>query len=209
MITVHHLNNSRSQRVLWLLEELGPDYEVVRYERDPETMAAPPELRDIHPLGKSPVVLDGNECLAESGAILELLLERYGPKGLVPERGTPAHRQYLYWLHYAEGSLMPQLLLKLYLDRVGKPAAALHARAQDAISLHLHHVEEALGETGHFAGKKLSAADIQMSVPLQIARVQGLVGTHRPAILDFLARIEARPAYRRALDRGGPYALAS
>lgn len=209
MITVHHLNNSRSQRVLWLLEELGLDYEVVRYERDPETMAAPAELKDIHPLGKSPIVMDGDDCLAESGAILELLLERYGPKGLVPERGSAARRDYLYWLHYAEGSLMPQLLLKLHLDRVGKPAAALHARVQDAISLHLHHVEAALKNGGHFAGRKLSAADIMMSVPLQIARVQGLVGTHRPAILEFLERVEQRPAYRRALDRGGPYALAS
>lgn len=209
MITVHHLNNSRSQRILWLLEELGVDYEVQRYQRDPETMAAPAELKDAHPLGKSPVVVDGAESLAESGAIIELLLERHGPKGLVPKRGTPAHRDYLYWLHYAEGSLMPQLLLKLYLDRVGKPASAVLSRVEEAISLHLHHVEQALAETGHFAGEKLTAADIQMSVPLQIARVQGLVGEQRRAILDFLARMEERPAYRRAIERGGPYALGS
>lgn len=209
MITVHHLNNSRSQRILWLLEELGADYEVVRYERDQETMAAPAELKDVHPLGKSPIVIDGEDCLAESGAVVELLLERYGPKGLLPKRGSREHRDYLYWLHYAEGSLMPQLVLRLYLDRVGKPAAAVQARVHDAISLHLHHVEEALSRTGHFAGRELSAADIQMSVPLQIARMQGLLGEHRPAIAEFLARCEQRPAYRKAIDRGGPYALAS
>lgn len=203
MITVHHLSNSRSLRILWLLEELGVEYEVVRYERDPETMAAPPELRDVHPLGKAPVVVEGEECLAESGAIIEILLERHGPKGLMPKRGTPEHRAYLYWLHYAEGSLMPQLLLKLYLDRVGKPAAAVLARVQDAISLHLHQVEQALAGSGYFAGKELSAADIQMSVPLQLARMQGVLGEHRPATAEFLARIEERPAYRRALERGG------
>src|SRR5690606_9566281 len=161
MITVHHLNNSRSHRVLWLLEELGLDYEVVRYQRDPETMAAPGDLKDVHPLGKSPVVVDGKEALAESGAILELLLERHGPGGLVPQQGTTEHRDYLYWLHYAEGSLMPQLLLKLYLERVGKPAGSVLDRVDDAISLHLHHVEQALERTGHFAGKGFTAADIQ------------------------------------------------
>src|SRR5690606_20923823 len=170
MITVHHLNNSRSQRILWLLEELGLDYEVVRYQRDAETMAAPAELRDVHPLGKAPVVVEGGEVLGESGAIVELLLERHGPAGLLPKRGTPAHRDYLYWLHYAEGSLMPQLLLKLYLDRVGKPAGSVLERVQEAVSLHLHHVEQALQASGHFAGGGFSAADIQMSTPLEVAR---------------------------------------
>ena len=209
MIVVHHLENSRSQRILWLLEELGAEYEIRRYNRNAKTMLAPPELKQVHPLGKSPVVLDGKECLAESGAILELLLERYGPKGLAPDSGAPERGDYLYWMHYAEGSLMPQLVLKLYLDRVGKPAAAVQARVVDAIALHLHHVEEGLGRSGRFAGKQLTAADIQMSVPLQIARMQGLVGERRPAIQRFLEDIEARPAYRRALQRGGPYALAS
>lgn len=209
MITVHHLNNSRSQRILWLLEELGCDYDVVPYHRDPETMAAPAELRDVHPLGKAPVVLDGDDCLAESGAIVELLLDRYGPKKLMPKRGTQAHCDYLYWLHYAEGSLMPQLLLKLYLERVGTPAAPVSARVADALSLHLHHVEKALEQTGHFAGGDFTAADIQMTFPLEVSRMQGLLGERRPAIADFLQRMEARPAYRRALERGGPYALAS
>ncbi|WP_179400636.1 glutathione S-transferase family protein [Burkholderia guangdongensis] len=222
MLTVHHLNNSRSQRVLWLLEELDVPYEIVRYERDPKTMLAPPELHAIHPLGKSPVVTDDGHTLAESGAIIEYLVERYGDGRLAPPAGTQARLDYRYWLHYAEGSAMPPLLLKLVALRIGsapipffakpiarKIAATLQSTFIDPqIALHLGYIDGALRRTGWFAGDAFSAADIQMSFPLEAATARG-TGADHPAIASFLKTIHARPAYQRALERGGPYALLS
>ncbi len=221
MIIVHHLNNSRSQRVLWLLEELGLDYEIRRYERDPRTMLAPPELRQVHPLGKSPVIADGALTLAESGAILEYLVERYGDGRFAPALGTPERLRYTYWMHYAEGSAMPPLLMKLVFDRIEsapmpffvKPVArAIAGRAKSTfiepqIAQHLDYLEQQIGSEGWFAGKAFSAADIQLSFPLEAATARAGLDQRHPKLMDFLARIHARPAYLRALERGGEYAL--
>lgn len=223
MITVHHLNNSRSQRVLWLLEELGLDYEVKRYERDPATMLAPPELRAVHPLGKSPVISDGGNVLAESGAILEYLVEAHGHGRLAPAPGTPERLRYRYWMHYAEGSAMPPLLLKLVFDRIGrarmpffaKPVAraisgkALSSFIQPQIDLHLDFMEAELARSDWFAGDDFSAADVQISFPLEAAASRGGLDERRPRLMEFLARIHARPAYQLALARGGPYDIVS
>jgi len=221
LITVHHLNNSRSQRVLWLLEELGVPYEIKRYERDAETMLAPPSLREVHPLGKAPVVTDGELTLAESGAIIEYLVERHGGGQLAPAPGTPARLRYTYWLHYAEGSAMPPLLLKLVFDRIEsgpmpffvKPIArAIARRAKSSfivpqITRHLDYLESELAKFQWFAGDEFSAADIQMSFPLEVAVKRAGLGPSRPRLADFLGRIHARPAYQRALERGGRYDL--
>jgi len=221
MIIVHHLNNSRSQRVLWLLEELGVDYQVKRYERDPATMLAPPSLRAVHPLGKSPVISDGDLTLAESGAIIEYLADRYGAGRLIPAAGTPERVRYTYWLHYAEGSVMPPLLLKLVFDRVEsapmpffvRPVArAIAGRARDSfiapqIRLHLDYMEGELSKSLWFAGNDFTAADIQMSFPLEAAAARGGLDAARPKLMAFLERCHARPAYTRALDKGGPYEL--
>jgi len=219
MIVVHHLNNSRSQRVLWLLEELGLDYEVRRYERDRQTMLAPPELRAVHPLGKSPVIEDGELRLAESGAIVEYLAGRYGEGKLVPAAGTPERLRCTYWLHFAEGSAMPPFLLKLFFDRIESGPAPFFVRpvaraiAQRVksryvtpnIERNLDFMEAELGRSPWFAGDAFSAADIQMSFPLEVARARGGLDERRPRLMAFLERIHARPAYRRALARGGPY----
>jgi glutathione S-transferase len=221
MIVVHHLNNSRSQRVLWLLEELGVPYEIKRYQRDAKTMLAPPELRSVHPLGKSPVIQDGAVTLAESGAILEYLVERYGNGRLAPAPGTPERLRYTYWMHFAEGSAMPPLLLKLVFDRIEKApmpffvrpvarAIAQRAKAgfvQPNIDRNLDYMESELRARDWFAGAEFSAADVQMSFPLEGARARGGLDERRPRLMDFLARIHARPAYRRAIERGGEYAL--
>src|SRR5678816_113522 len=159
MIEVHHLNNSRSQRVLWMLEELGVPYKVVRYERDAKTMLAPPELRKIHPLGRSPVIKDGDFVLAESGAIIEYLVERYGAGRFVPARGTREYETCRYWVHYAEGSLMMQLLVKIYLDRVGEPAKTLSERVNGAVRMHLAYIEQSIGASQFFTGAALTIAD--------------------------------------------------
>jgi glutathione S-transferase len=220
LITVHHLNNSRSQRVLWLLEEIGLPYEVRRYKRDPKTMLAPPTLREVHPLGKSPVITDGGLTVAESGAIIEYLVERYGDK-LAPGPGTPARLRYTYWLHYAEGSAMPPLLLKLVFDRVesgpmpffARPIAHAIARrvkgsfVEPQIARHLDYMESELARSLWFAGDEFSAADIQMSFPLEVAVKRAGLGPSRPRLVDFLGRIHARPAYQRAVARGGSYEL--
>ena len=221
MITVHHLNNSRSQRVLWLLEELGVPYEIRKYERDRKTMLAPPELRQVHPLGKSPVITDGDVTIAESGAILEYLVERHGNGRLAPAPGTPERLRYTYWMHFAEGSAMPPLLLKLVFDRIEKSpmpffvkpvARAIARRAKEGfvqpnIDRNLDFMESELQGRDWFAGAEFSAADIQMSFPLEGARARGGLDERRPRLMDFLARIHARPAYRRAIERGGEYAL--
>src|SRR5687767_8339979 len=169
MIEVHHLNNSRSQRVLWMLEELGAEYRVVRYERDAKTMLAPAELKQVHPLGRSPVIRDGDFVLAESGAILEYLVERYGGGRFVPQRGTREYETCRYWVHYAEGSLMMQLLVRLYLGRVGEPAKALLERVEGAVRMHLGFIEESLGTAQFLAGAALTVADVQMSFPLEVS----------------------------------------
>jgi glutathione S-transferase len=221
MITVHHLNNSRSQRVLWLLEELGAAYEVKRYERDPTTMRAPAALRAVHPLGKSPVVTDGALTLAESGAIIEYLADRYGDGKLAPAPGTPERLRYTYWLHYAEGSLMPPLLMKLVFNRVASAPMPFFVRpiarkiAEGAvttfigpeIALHLDYLEGELDRNTWFVGSKFTAADVQLSFPLEAAAARGGLGTSRPKLAAFVERIHARPAYKRALERGGPYEL--
>lgn len=222
MIVVHHLNNSRSQRVLWLLEELGLDYEIRRYERDAKTMLAPPELRQVHPLGKSPVLTDGELTLAESGAIIEYLVERYGQAlaaPLSPPAGSAAFLRYRYWLHYAEGSLMSPLLLKLVFDKIEtspmpffvKPIAkAISAKTKKAfitpqLTTHLDYLEAELGKNKWFAGDAFSAADVQLSFPLEAATGRAGLDTSRPRLMAFLAAIHARPAYQRALERGGEY----
>ena len=221
MITVHHLNNSRSQRVLWLREELGLDYTVVRYQRDPQTMLAPPELKKVHPLGKSPVVVDGEHVLAESGAVLEYLVERYdAARRFAPSPGTAEHLRYRYWLHYAEGSAMPPMLLSLVFSRLKKAPMPFFARpiargiADKAlktfvgpqVKLHLGYMEQALETSAWFAGDEFSAADIQMSFPVEAAAVRAGLDTY-PNLAGFLQRIHARPAYQRALAQGGPFDL--
>lgn len=220
MIVVHHLNNSRSQRVLWLLEELGVPYEVKRYERDPKTMRAPPALRAIHPLGKSPIVEDGGKVLAESGAIIEYLADTYGNGALAPKPGTPERLRYTYFLHYAEGSLMPFLLMKLVFGELPKKVPALirpvarmlMAGAQSGfvgpeLRMHLDYLEGELGKASWFAGDAFSAADIQMSFPLEAAAARAGLDNSYPNLSAFLGKIHSRPAYKRALDKGGPYDL--
>jgi glutathione S-transferase len=219
MITVHHLNNSRSQRVLWLLEELGVAYEVKRYERDAKTMLAPPQLLAVHPLGKSPVIVDGTVTVAESGAIIEYLVDRYGGGRLIPPAGTPERLRYTYWLHYAEGSAMPPLLLKLVFDRVANnpapwPVSAIARRIAGTVTgtfigpqlkRHLDYMEAQLAAHTWFAGEEFTAADVQMSFPLEAAAARAGLNAGRPRLMAFLDRIHARGAYRHALERGGPY----
>jgi glutathione S-transferase len=225
MIIVHHLNNSRSQRVLWLLEELGLEYEIKPYQRDPKTMLAPAELREVHPLGKSPVVEDksaaGSVTLAESGAIVEHLADRYGAGRLAPAPGSAERFRYLYWLHFAEGSAMPPLLMKLIFDRIkGAPmpffvkpiARSIAGRALSSfvvpnLERNLDFMEGELAKSEWFAGSQFSAADIQMSFPLEAARSRGGLDEKRPRLMAFLEKIHARPAYQRALERGGKYEL--
>ena len=223
MITVHHLNNSRSQRVLWLLEELGLPYEIKKYQRDAKTMLAPPELLAVHPLGKSPVITDDGVTVAESGAIVEYLVERYSNGRLAPAIGTPQRLQWRYWLHFAEGSAMPPLLLKLIFDKVAqspmpffvKPIArGISAKVQAMmvtpnLTRQLDFMESELGKSQWFAGDEFSAADIQMSFPLEAAAQRAGLDASRPKLMAFLTRIHARPAYQRALERGGPYSFAN
>jgi len=224
MLTVHHLNNSRSQRVLWLLEELGVPYEIRKYQRDAKTMLAPPELAQVHPLGKSPVVTDNGVTVAESGAIIEYLLEAYGAGRLLPKAGTEEARRFRYWLHFAEGSAMPPLLLKLIFDRIGsgqgmpffaKPIAkGIAAKVKGLmvepnLKRQLDFMESELAKSEWFAGDEFSAADIQMSFPVEAAAQRAGLDASRPRLMTFLKKIHARPAYRRALERGGPYSFAN
>jgi glutathione S-transferase len=204
-IIVHHLENSRSQRILWLLEELGLPYEVKRYARDARTMLAPPSLRAIHPLGKSPVIDDGGTILAETGAIVEYLVEKADGR-----LGAPAYREaalrYRHFLHYAEGSLMPPLLVLLVIGRLGVLGRPARKPIQAMLDVHLDWLETELADRPWFAGKDFTAADVMMSFPLEAARHRGGLDESRPNLLDWLERIHARPAYGRALERGGPYA---
>lgn len=223
MITVHHLDNSRSQRVLWLLEELDVPYRIEKYARDPKTMLAPEALRRVHPLGKSPVITDGDITVAESGAIVEYLVERQGSGRLAPPPGTPERRRYTYWLHFAEGSAMPPLLMKLVFDRVASAPMPFFARpiakaiaaqvmagfVTPNLERQLDFMEAELGRSPWFAGADFTAADIQMSFPIEASAQRAGLDARRPRLMDWLARIHARPAYRRALERGGPYAYAA
>ena len=206
MLIVHHLNDSRSQRVLWLLEELGTPYEIRHYARDATTRLAPPELLAVHPLGKSPVVEDDGLTVIESGAIVDFILRRHGAGRLQPAAGTPAFEAYNQWLHYAEGSAMLPLMLKLYTGRLGEAAAPLKPRIDSELANHLGHVDRALQGREFLVGDSLSGADVQMSFVGEAARE--LRGQY-PAMDAWVRRLQARPAYQRALQRGGPYALAS
>jgi glutathione S-transferase len=221
MLVVHHLNNSRSQRILWLLEELEVPYEVVRYQRDAKTMLAPPSLLAIHPLGKSPVITDDEITVAESGAIVEYLVDRYGKGRLIPPSGSLERLRYSYWLHYAEGSLMPPLLLKLVFDRIATspvpwPISAVARRISGTVQnsfvvpnlkRHLDYLEGELALHPWFAGQEFTAADVQMSFPLEAAVSRAGLNATRPRLMSFLDRIHARGAYQRALERGGPFTL--
>jgi glutathione S-transferase len=224
MIVVHHLERSRSQRVLWLLEELGVPYRVERYARDPVTMLAPQSLRKVHPLGKSPVLEDAAQVVAESGAIVEYLVERYGAgRDLAPAPGSPEALRYRYWLHYAEGSAMPPLLLSLIFSRLpqgpmpffvrplvrGIADKVKHSFVAPQLKLHFDWIEQELGRSEWFAGDRFSAADVQMSFPVEAAAARRVLGERHPRTLAWLERIHARPAYRRALEQGGPYDLLS
>jgi glutathione S-transferase len=208
MIRVHHLNNSRSQRVLWLLEETGTPYEIVRYERNKRTMLAPKELRRVHPLGKSPIIEDNDKKFAETGLIVEYLVERYG-SSLAPSRDSDLHWRYKYWLHYAEGSLMPPFLLKLIIDRLGLLALPARGFVKSQLKLHLDYLEAELTAAPWFVGDHFSAADIMLSFPLEVATARAGLDQTRPKLVDFLHRIHARPAYRRALEKGGAYRYAT
>lgn len=221
MITVHHLNNSRSQRVLWLLEKLGVLYEVKRYERDKATMLAPKELKAVHPLGKSPVITDNGHTIAETGAIIEYLLEKYGRGRLIPPAGSADRLRYTYWLHYAEGSAMTPLLLKLVFTRLPENAPGLlrglvksistkanERLADPQIRTHLDYWDNELSKSEWFAGNEFTAADIMMSFPLEAAAARADAKS-RPMVKAFLDRIHIRPAYGAALKKGGPYDYAS
>lgn len=223
MVTVHHLNNSRSQRILWLLEELQVSYEVKRYERNSATMLAPESLLEVHPLGKSPVITDGNTTVAESGAIMEYLVGKYGNGKMIPPEGSEDRLRYTYWLHYAEGSAMPPLLLKLVFLRLETGPAPWFVKpilkkiAQQAnssfidpqLKKHLDYMEGELCKSTWFAGEEITAADVQMSFPLEAAASRAGLDASRPRLMAFLERIHARPAYRRALERGGAYDYAN
>jgi len=221
MLIVHHLNNSRSQRILWLLEELGVAYEVKHYQRDPETMLAPPELSAVHPLGKSPVITHGDRVIAETGAIVTYLVDNFGDGRLMPPGGTEDRLRYIYWLNFAEGSAMTPLLVSLLFDKVSKRtpflvrpvAKAIAAAVQKnyagpTINAQLDYVETELTAAPWFTGAAFSAADVMMSFPLEAANARIGLGA-RARTRDWLARIHDRPAYKAALERGGPYAYAA
>jgi glutathione S-transferase len=221
VIVVHHLNNSRSQRVLWLLEELELPYEIKRYQRDAKTMLAPAALREVHPLGKSPVLSEGDLTLAESGAIIEYLVERHGRGRLIPAAGTRDRLRYTYWLHFAEGSAMPPLVMKLVFDRIEKGPMPFFVRPiargianrvksgfiEPNLTRQLDYMEAELRRSLWFAGGEFSAADIQMSFPVEAAAARGGLDASRPKLMEYLGRIHAREPYRRALERGGEFSI--
>jgi glutathione S-transferase len=206
MITVHHLNNSRSQRILWLLEELGTPYEIVKYQRMAPVPLAPPELKQVHPLGKSPVITDGDRTIAESGAIVEYLIDRYGKGRFKPAAGTDDWWKYVEWMHYAEGSAMPPLVMSLILGFLGDAAAPLRPHLDSQIEAQLAYMEQGLGAREFFVGKDLTGADIQLLFVLEAAG--GRLDAH-PGLVAYRDRMHARPAYRRGLEKGGPYKLMS
>lgn len=207
MIVVHHLNDSRSQRILWLLEELGLPYEIKRYQRDAQTRLAPPELKAVSPLGKSPVITDGDTRVIESGAIIDYLIRRHGGGRLQPDPATAAYDEYVQWLHYAEGSAMLPLMLHLYVSRLGEAGAPLAPRIESEIANHLGYLDASLRGREYLVGGELTGADIQMSF---VGELAGQFGKRAgfPAMEAWVGRLHARPAYKAALERGGPYAFA-
>jgi glutathione S-transferase len=207
MIVVHHLNNSRSQRILWLLEELQVPYEIKFYQRDATTNLAPPELKAIHPLGKSPVITDGDLTIAESGAAVDYLIRKYGGGRLAPADGTPEHEHYLEWLHYAEGSAMLPLMLNLYTMRLGEGGAPLKGRIDSEIDNHLGYVEGALDGRPYMLGEEFSGADVQMSFVGEVGRAFGRLAD-LPNMTAWVVRLHERPAFKAALEKGGAYNLA-
>ncbi|MBT1262779.1 glutathione S-transferase [Pseudomonas sp. VS40] len=207
MIIVHHLNNSRSQRILWLLEELGLPYEIKRYQRDPKTNLAPPELKAIHPLGKSPVIEDDGQVLIESAAIIDYLIRRHGHGRLQPDPASAIYDKYVQWLHFAEGSAMLPLMLNLYVGRLGDAGAPLHPRIESEVANYLGYLNDVLGQAPYLVGDELSGADIQMSFIGEIAKAQGKLQAY-PNLAAWVANFQARPAYRKAVEQGGEYAFA-
>jgi glutathione S-transferase len=205
MLVVHHLNDSRSQRILWLLEELGAPYEIKHYQRDATTRLAPLELKAVHPLGKSPVITDGDVTINESGAIVDYIVRKYGAGRLAPSAGSSAHEKYLEWLHYAEGSAMLPLMLNMYVGRLGEAGAPLHPRIQSEMANHLGYVEGALSGKDWLLGD-FTAADVQMSFVGEVARAMGQMDRY-PNIKAWVERFQARPAYAAALEKGGAYNL--
>lgn len=211
-LIVHHLNNSRSQRILWLLEEIGAPYEIKFYDRDPVTNLAPAELVAVHPLGKSPVLEESDDSASggkgrvviESGAITEYLCERHGGGHLVPERGTDDHVRHLQWMHFAEGSAMTPILLRIYTARLGEAAAPLEPRIAQQLDSHFAYMESEIGDDGHFIGTNLTAADIMLSFPAEIAVMQGMAPRY-PRLAEFVNACHARPAWQRAREKGGAY----
>jgi len=204
MITIHHLNDSRSQRILWLLEELGQEYEIIAYERDATTRLAPLELEKVHPLGKSPVITDGDILIHETGAIVDYLISRHGNGNLAPPVGSTDHIKYMEWLHYTEGSAMLPLLLRLYTSRLGDAAEPLMPRIDGETSNHFTFMNNEMKGKDYFVGDGLTGADVMMSFPLEAARARGILEAY-PELSAFVARIQSRPAYLRALDKGGVY----
>lgn len=219
MIVLHHLNNSRSQRILWLLEELGLEYKLQRYERDPVTILAPPSLKKVHPLGKSPVITEGDVTLAESGAIIEYLIQTHGNGQFKPRPDSADYWQYVFWMHYAEGSLMPPLLLRLVFEKVKENPAPFFVKPiigkivketnkrfiGPQIKTHMGYVNDYLAQHSWLAGDALSGADFQMSFPLEAAVARGTVGAEYPNIVRYVKQFQSRPAYQKALEVGGEY----
>lgn len=220
MLIVHHLENSRSQRILWLLEELRVDYDIIHYKRDKKTNLAPPELRKVHPLGKSPVIDHDGKVIAETGAMIDYILDHFDDGRFRPQPGTADYERYRYWLHYAEGSAMPLLLMKLLLSRMGDAKMPFYAKpiarklvggvsagyVDPNVDLHFSYIDSELSKRSWFAGENFSGADVIMSFPLEAYSVRGDISS-KPNISRFLERIHERPAYKEALERGGPYAL--
>lgn len=206
MIVVHHLNESRSQRILWLLEELGLDYEIKKYERDAATRLAPPELKAIHPLGKSPVITDGDRVIHESGAIIDYVIRWHGGGRLAPEPDKAAYDEYQMWLHYAEGSAMLPLMLFMYVMRLGDAGAPLHPRIESEIANHLSYIEASLSGKAFLLGDELTGADIQMSFIPEVTKAFGKLPAY-PNMAAWIERLHARPAWRKALEKGGTYNL--
>ena len=207
MLTLHHLNDSRSQRILWLLEELGLPYEIKRYQRDANTRLAPPALKQVHPLGKSPVISDGDLTIAESGAIVDYIIRRYGKGAMMPAPGSADYEAYNEWLHYSEGSAMLPLMLNLYVGRLKEAGAPLHPRIDSELANHLGYVDGALKGRDFFVGASLTGADVQMSFVAEMAKVFDKLGPY-PNLAAWLTRMHARPAFQRAIAKGGPYRFA-
>ena len=208
MIKVHHLDNSRSHRILWLLEELEHPYEIVGYQRNATTRLAPPELKALHPLGKSPLISDGDTVIHETGAIVEYLLDRVGNGRLRPERGSPLWVKYLQWIHYAEGSAMLPMMLVLFSARLGEASAPLKPRVDSEVANHLSYMNQSLAATGYFVGSEFTACDVVLTFVLQAAEAAQRLAPY-PHLVAHLARMRERPAYQRAVDKGGPISLAA